>query len=305
MRLCTTALAPMALPAGTGLQLRAAAIRHDVSASQAITAVGGELCEEFAPGRAERMYAEEQRERLRQAQAELVYMSRVSMMGELAASLAHEIKQPITAAAVRARTGLRWLQRRPPDIEKTREILSTIVEDVTRAATIVDRNCLLYKRETSKWETVNLNEVIRETIALLQEKASKNSILILTQLDAALPTVSVDRVQAQQVLINLILNGIEAMGESRGELTIASETGEHSQVLISVRDSGVGLPVENRERIFEPFFTTKPDGTGMGLSISRRIIESHGGRLWASDNPGGGATFYFTLPGKTEIVLSL
>ena len=149
MRFSTMAVAPMTLPAGTGLQVRAGALRHDVSTSQAIAAVGGELCEEFALDLTERTHAEEQRERLRQAQAELVYMSRVSMMGELAASLAHELKQPITAAAVRARTGLRWLQQRPPDIEKTREILSTIFEDVTRAATIVDRNCLLYKRETS------------------------------------------------------------------------------------------------------------------------------------------------------------
>jgi len=228
-------------------------------------------------------------------------MSRVSMMGEFAASLAHEIKQPIAAVVMRARTGLRWLQRQPPGIEKAREILSRIIEDATRAATIVDRNRSLYKRETSKRETVNLNEVIRETIALLQEKVSKNSILIRTQLDDVLPTISADRVQVQQVLMNLILNGIEAMKETRGELTITSETGEHSQVLISVRDSGVGLPVGNPERIFEAFFTTKPEGTGMGLSISRRIIESHGGRLWASASPGGGAIFHFTLPGTTMV----
>jgi PAS domain S-box-containing protein len=249
----------------------------------------------------ERKHAEEERERLRQTQAELAYMSRVSMMGELAASLAHEIKQPIAAAVMRAGTGLRWLQRQTPDIEKAREILSRIIEDATRAATIVDRNRSLYKRETSKRETVNLNEVIRETIALLQEKASKNSILIRTQLDAVLPTISADRVQVQQVLMNLILNGIEAMKETRGEITITSETEEHSQVLISVCDSGVGLPVGSPERIFEAFFTTKPEGTGMGLSISRRIIESHGGRLCASASPGGGAIFHFTLPGTTVV----
>ena len=262
---------------------------------------GGNEAVVFVLDLTERKHAEEERERLRQAQAELAYMSRVSMMGEFAASLAHEIKQPIAAAVMRARTGLRWLQRQPPGIEKAREILSRIIEDATRAATIVDRNRSLYKRETSKRETVNLNEVIRETIALLQEKASKNSILIRTQLDAVLPTISADRVQVQQVLMNLILNGIEAMKETRGELTITSETGEHSQVLISVRDSGVGLPVGNPERIFEAFFTTKPEGTGMGLSISRRIIESHGGRLWASASPGGGAIFHFTLPGTTMV----
>jgi signal transduction histidine kinase len=237
----------------------------------------------------ERKHAEEERERLRQAQDGLTHMGRVSMMGELAASVAHEIKQPIFAAVIRARTGLRWLQRQPPNIEKARELLSRIVEDATRAATIVDRNRSLYKRETSQRETVDLSEVIRDTIALLQEKARKNSILIRTQLDAVLPTISADRVQVQQVSMTLILNGIEAMKETRGELTITSETGEHSQVLISVRDSGVGLPAGNPEQIFEAFLTTKPEGTGMGLSISRRIIESHGGRLWASDDPGGGA----------------
>ena len=179
--------------------------------------------------------------------------------------------------------------------------MSRITEDATRAATIVNRNRSLYKRETSKRETVNLNEVIRETIALLQEKASKNSILMRTQLDAVLPTISADRVQVQQVLMNLILNGIEAMKETRGELIITSETGEHSQVLISVRDSGVGLPVGNPELIFEAFFTTKPEGTGMGLSLSRRIIESHGGRLSASASPGGGAILHFTLPGTTVV----
>jgi len=228
-------------------------------------------------------------------------MSRVSMMGEFAASLAHEIKQPIAAAVLRARTGLRWLQRQPPQTEKAHEILSRIIEDVTRASTIVDRNRLLYKRETSKPETVNLNEVIRETTALLQEKASQNSIQICTELDAMLPIISADRVQVQQVLMNLILNGLEAMTERRGELTITSERGEHSQVLISVRDSGVGLPVENPERIFEAFFTSKPEGTGMGLSISRRIIEAHGGRLWAAARPGGGAIFHFTLPSATVV----
>jgi PAS domain S-box-containing protein len=275
--------------------------RVPVLIGAAVFARGGNEGVVFVLDLTERKHAEEERERLRQAQAELAYMSRVSMMGELAASLAHEIKQPITAAVLRARTGLRWLQRQPPDIEKAREILSRIIEDASRAATIVDRNRSLYKRETSKRETVNLNEVIRETIALLQEKASKNSILIRTQLDAVLPTTSADRVQVQQVLMNLILNGIEAMKEARGELTITSETGEHSQVLISVRDSGVGLPVGNPERIFEAFFTTKPEGTGMGLSISRRIIESHGGRLWASANPGGGAIFHFALPGTAVV----
>ena len=302
MRFSATALVPVSRPAGTGLPIRATAFRPGVKAAPAVAGGGGGMPREFVPALTQRKNTEEQRERLRQAQAEQVYMSRVSMMGELAASLAHEIKQPISAAAIRAKTGLRCLQQQPPDIEKAREILSAIFADVARAAAIIDRNCSLYKREKSTQETVNLNEVIRETMALLQEKASQNSIVTHTQLDAALPTISADRVQVQQVLINLILNGLEAMKETRGELTIISETGNHpGQVLISVRDSGVGLPRENSEQIFEAFFTTKLDGTGMGLSISRRIIESHGGRLWASANPKGGAIFHFTLPSRLRV----
>jgi PAS domain S-box-containing protein len=244
----------------------------------------------------ERKRAEEEREKLRQLEADLAHINRVSMMGELAASLAHEIKQPIAAAAMNARTGLRWLQREPPDIEEARETLSRIVEDVTRAGAIVDRNRSLYRRETPKREPVNLNKLIQEMVALLYEKAIQHSISIRTDLDAGLPTIAVDRVQVQQVLMNLMLNGIEAMKDTSGELTITSKTTEDSELLISVGDCGIGLPIGDTERIFEAFFTTKPQGTGMGLSICRRIIESHGGRLWATSNVGCGATFHFTLP---------
>jgi PAS domain S-box-containing protein len=244
----------------------------------------------------ERKRAEAEREKLRQLETDLAHLNRVSMMGELAASLAHEIKQPITAAATNARTSLRWLMREPPDIVEASEAVSRIVSDVNRAAEIIERDRSLYRRETPQRELVNLNEVIREMIVLLRDKADRNSILIRTEIDAALPTITADRVQLQQVLMNLILNGMEAMEDTGGELTVTSKQTEDGQLLVSVSDSGIGLPVEQPERVFETFFTTKPQGTGMGLSISRRIIESHGGRLWASANTGRGATFQFTLP---------
>jgi signal transduction histidine kinase len=214
----------------------------------------------------------------------------------LAASLAHEIKQPIAAAATNAKTSLRWLQREPPDIGEAREAVSRIVKDVIRAADIIDRNRSLYRRDTPKREMLNLNELIREMTALLHDAADRHSISIRAELDGALPTMTADRVQIQQVLMNLMLNGIEAMKDTGGDLTIRSKKAEDGQIQLSVSDLGVGLPVENAEHIFDAFFSTKAQGTGMGLSISRRIIESHGGRLWGAANAGRGATFHFTLP---------
>jgi PAS domain S-box-containing protein len=244
----------------------------------------------------ERKRAEEERERLRQLEADLAHMNRVSMMGELAASLAHEIKQPIAAAATNAKTGVRWLQRQPPDTGEAREALSRILKDVTRAAEIIDRTRSLFSRGAPRREMLNLNEPIREMIVLLRDAANRHSISIRAELDPALPTTIADRVQMQQVMLNLMLNGIEAMKDTGGELTIRSKKTEDGQIQLSVCDSGMGLPVEKAERIFDAFFTTKAQGTGMGLSISRRIVESHGGRLWASANPGRGATFQLTLP---------
>jgi PAS domain S-box-containing protein len=250
----------------------------------------------------DRKRAEAELERLRQLEADLAQINRVSMMGELAASLAHEVKQPIAAAATNAKTSLRWLQREPPDIGEAREAVSRIVKDVLRAADIIDRNRSLYRRDTPKREMLNLNELIREMIVLLRDAASRHSVSIRAELDGALPTVTGDRVQMQQVLMNLMLNGIEAMKDTGGELTIRSKKTEDPQILLSVSDLGVGLPVENAERIFDAFFTTKEQGTGMGLSISRRIIESHGGRLWATANQGRGATFHFIVPTEVKAV---
>jgi PAS domain S-box-containing protein len=244
----------------------------------------------------DRKRAEQERERLRQLEADLAYMSRVMTMGELAASLGHEVKQPIAAAAMNAQACTQWLHRDVPDVTEACHAASLMIADVTRAAEIIDRVRSLYRRGTPIRELVDLNEIIREMVVLLNDTADRNSVSIRTELDVSLPTATADRVQLQQILMNLMSNGIEAMQATGGELSVTSRRTEDGQLLISVSDSGVGLPVDGPERIFEAFFTTKPHGTGMGLSISRRIIESHGGRLWASPNAGRGATFQFTLP---------
>jgi signal transduction histidine kinase/CheY-like chemotaxis protein len=239
---------------------------------------------------------EEERERLRQLEADLARMNRVSMMGELAASLAHEIKQPIAAAVTSADACMRWLRREVPDVTEACEAASAVVAAMTRAGGIMDRVSSLYRRGTPERELVDLNEIIREMTVLLGDTANRSSISIRTEVAPVVPRTTADRVQLQQVLMNLMRNAIEAMQDTGGELTVASKRSEDGQILISVSDSGIGLSVDEAERIFEAFFTTKPQGTGMGLSISRRIITSHGGRLWASPNTGRGATFQFTLP---------
>jgi PAS domain S-box-containing protein len=247
----------------------------------------------------ERKRADEERERLRQAQADLAHLSRVTTMGELTASLAHEIRQPISAAVTDAKTCLRWLGRDEPDVAEACEAASRLVKDVTRAADIIDRISSLFKKGVLQRELVDVNELIGEMIVLLRSEANRYSISIGTDLTEGLPKVMVDRVQLQQVFMNLMLNGIDAMKETTGggELTIKSEA-DDAQLLISVSDTGAGLPPEQAEQIFKTFFTTKDKGTGMGLPISRSIIESHGGRLWVTPAPGSGATFQFTLPAR-------
>jgi PAS domain S-box-containing protein len=244
----------------------------------------------------ERKRAEEARERLRQLEADLAYMNRVSMMGELAASLAHEVKQPIATAVINAQTCTRWLRRDTPDVTEASKAASAMAAALMRAGGIIDRVTSLYRRGTPERESVDLNEIVREMSVLLGDTANRNAVSIRTDLDPELPKTTADRVQLQQVLMNLMLNGIEAMQATRGELTVASKRTEDGQLSISVSDTGIGLSIDEAERIFEAFFTTKPRGTGMGLSISRRIIASHGGHLWASPNAGRGATFQFTLP---------
>ena len=246
----------------------------------------------------EQKRAEEERERLHQLQADLAHINRVTTMGELAASIAHEIKQPISAALTDANTCLKWLRRDEPDITEGCAAASRIIKDVTRASEIISRIGLLFKKGESQRESIEVNDVIREMIALLHNEAGRYSISINTELATDLPYVKGDRVQLQQVLMNLMLNAIDAMKErSVGRnLTIKSQSYPNYQVLISVSDTGIGLPPERVDKVFEPFFTTKPQGTGMGLSISRSIIESHGGHIWATANSGRGTTFQFTLP---------
>ena len=235
---------------------------------------------------------------LRQAQADLTHVSRVTTMGELTAALAHEVNQPIAAAATDAKTCLRWLTRDQPDLEEARAAASRIVKDAFRAGDIINRVRILFKKGGSQRELVDTNEVIQETIVLLRSEATRYNIIFRTELAADIPQVMGDRVQLQQVTMNLIMNSIDATMDVGGarEISIQSQLTNNGQVLISIRDTGVGLPAQKLEQIFDAFFTTKPHGTGMGLRISRSIIESHGGRLWAADACGPGATFHFTLP---------
>ncbi len=238
----------------------------------------------------------EDRKRAEQLQADLAHINRVTTMGELAASLAHEIKQPIAATVTNANTCLRWLDREQPDLEEIREAAIRIVEDGKRAGDIIDGLRSLYKKSPPQRELVEVNEIVHEMVALLRGEANRYRVSIPTDLAADLPRIEADRVQLQQVLMNLMLNSIEAMKDTGGVLTLKSQLGEDGRVMISVSDTGVGLPAEKSDQIFSAFFTTKPQGSGMGLAISRSIVESHGGRLWAITNSGRGATFHFTLP---------
>jgi PAS domain S-box-containing protein len=241
-------------------------------------------------------------EALRQTQADLAHVNRVTTMGELTASLAHEVNQPIAAAVTDANTCLRWLARDRPDVEEAREAASRVVKDAARAAEIIARVRLVFKKGVAQRELVDVNELIREMIILLCNEISRHSISVRTELAETIPQVMGDRVQLQQVMMNLIMNSIDAMKDVDGtrELTINSRSAEGEQVMVSVSDTGVGLPSQQADQIFNAFFSTKAHGTGMGLRISRSIVESHGGRLWAADNSPGGASFCFTLPAKVE-----
>lgn len=240
-------------------------------------------------------------ENLRQAQADLAHVNRVTTMGELTASLAHEVNQPITAAVTNAKTCVRWLTRAQPDVEEARAAAMRIVQDGTRAAEIINRIRKLFKKETPDRGLVDVNEIIREMVVLLRAEASRHSITMRTELAESLRQITADPVQLQQVLLNLIMNSIDATKDVNGtrEIIIQSRPDVGNEVRISVSDTGIGLP-QHSEEIFNAFYTTKPQGTGMGLSISRSIVESHGGRLWASNNSSKGATFYVSLPSTPE-----
>jgi PAS domain S-box-containing protein len=236
------------------------------------------------------------RKRAEELQADLAHTNRVSMLGELAASISHELKQPISAAVMDAQASLRWLNRDQPDLDQARRSTAAIVKDGRLAADIIDRLHSLYKKTPPQRESVDVDKIIGEMVLLLRGEANRYAVSIRADLVADLPKATADRVQLQQVLMNLMLNGIEAMKETGGVLTIKTGSGECGQVLISVSDTGVGLPAGKADEIFNAFFTTKPQGSGMGLAISHSIVESYGGRLWATPNDGRGATFHFTLP---------
>jgi PAS domain S-box-containing protein len=246
----------------------------------------------------DRKRAEEERERLRQLEADLSHINRVNMMGELAATLAHEIKQPIAAAMANAGACLGFLDGDHPDILEAREAASGTIGCARRAAEIIDHVRSLFKKNLPQREPVDINELIREIALLLKSDIRRNSVTVNLELGENLPKVVGDRVQLEQVLMNLMLNANEAMRDANGNLTITSNPTEDGHLLISVSDTGVGIPTDKVDRIFDTFFTTKPQGTGMGLAISRSIVESHGGRLWATSNSGRGSTFRFTLPPK-------
>jgi PAS domain S-box-containing protein len=246
----------------------------------------------------QRKRAEEERDRLHRLEADLAHINRVNTLGELTASLAHEIKQPIGAVVTNAEACLRLLDRDEPDLPEAREAALEMVRDARRAAEVIDHVRSLYRKGPAQLDIVDVNQVVGDMVVVLRNEANRHSVTIHTDLSEGLPTVMADRVQLQQALMNLMLNGIEAMNDTSGELSVRSKATKDGQLLISVSDCGIGLPVKQVGHIFDAFFTTKPHGTGMGLSISRTIIESYGGRLWATPNAERGATFHFTLPTK-------
>jgi PAS domain S-box-containing protein len=273
-------------------------IRHLVTVGHPVFSEDGRLLEivGMTMDVTERKQAEEA---LRQAYADLTRVSRITTMGELTASLAHEINQPIAAAVANANAALRWLAAATPDLDEARSTVEAIVDNARRAAEIVARTRKLFEKGEILREPIAIDEVVRETVMLLGGEAARESASIRLFLAGGAAEVEADRVQLQQVLMNLVLNAIDAVkeGDGRRELAVTSELAENNcQVMVSVSDTGVGLPVGGSDHLFETFFTTKPHGTGMGLSISRSIIAAHGGRLWAEANHPRGAVFRFALP---------
>jgi C4-dicarboxylate-specific signal transduction histidine kinase len=231
-------------------------------------------------------------------QTELAHLSRVLTMGELTSSIAHEVNQPLAAVVANGDACRRWLDAQPPNIDKARECAAWIVNEGNRASEVVQRIRALSKKTSPHRDKLDINEVVREVIGLVGAALAQNHVSLDTDLPTDLPVVFGDRVQVQQVILNLITNGIDAMSSITGrrELLLSTKATGENELLISVRDCGTGLAPELASHVFQPFFTTKAMGMGLGLSISRRIIEGHGGRLWASPNPLHGVTFQFTLP---------
>jgi PAS domain S-box-containing protein len=249
------------------------------------------------------MRAQEEHERLRQLESDLAHMNRLSMMGELAASLAHEIAQPVATARNNARAATHFLDRSPPDFGQVKEALACVVDDADRAGEILDRIRDHIKKAPPRKESVDLNQAITDVIALAQGVIVKDGVSVQTHLTEGLSDAQADSVQLQQVVLNLILNAVEAMSSVKKgarEMSISTEQHQAGGVLVTVRDSGPGIDPEHLDRVFDAFYTTKSSGVGMGLSICRSIINAHGGRLWADVNAPRGAVFRFTLPGADK-----
>jgi C4-dicarboxylate-specific signal transduction histidine kinase len=264
---------------------------------------GGDQGAAFVLDLTERKQAEaearDSEQRYREMQMEVAHANRVATMGQLTASIAHEVNQPIAGALTNAHAALRWLNHQPPDLEEVRQALDRIVQDAARAGKVIDRIHEIIKKSPARKDYLDVNDAIREVIELTSGEAVKNGASVRTGLAEGLPMIEGDRVQLQQVVLNLIVNAIQAMcavAEGSRELFITTVHDEPSGVLVTVKDCGPGLPPASLERLFTPFYTTKPSGLGMGLSICRSIIEAHGGRLWASANRPRGAIFQFTLP---------
>jgi PAS domain S-box-containing protein len=236
---------------------------------------------------------------LRNTQAELAHMARVMTMGELTASIAHEVNQPLAAIIASGDSCSAWLSNDPPNLDKARAAASRIIQAATQASEIVQRLRALFKKTTSMTASVDMNAVIEDTLSLVQHETERNKIFLRTELHPGVSSVSGDRVQLQQVILNLAMNGIESIAGLDYEpkrLMIRSTLSNTRELLVSVEDTGLGIEVEHADRLFAPFFTTKPEGIGMGLPICRSIIEAHGGRLWADKNEPRGAAFHFALP---------
>ncbi|NKQ75579.1 sensor histidine kinase, partial [Rhizobium ruizarguesonis] len=271
--------------------------------------IGGALLEEsrnegvsFVLDLTERRQAEEalreSEEALREALVQLAHANRVATMGQLTASIAHEVNQPLAASLTNAQAALRWLGTHPPNLEEVTQALGRIVDNANRAGDVIGRIRALVKKEPPRKGQFDLNEAIRHVIALTGSEVLRQGVTLQTELAMSLPSVEGDRVQLQQVILNLIMNAIEAMSgnDEERELLISTETEASGGVVVGVRDSGPGLDPQAMDRLFEAFYTTKSSGMGMGLTICRSIIEAHGGRMWATANEPRGAVFLFTLP---------
>ena len=238
---------------------------------------------------------------LRQTRADLAHIQRVTTMGQMAASISHEVMQPLGAVVTNAQTAVRWLGAQPPDLEEAREALGRAIKDGNRASDVIGRIRALAKKSPPVKNALDINDVILEVIALTRGEVMKNGVSVQTQLAEGLPLVQGDRVQLQQVILNLVINAVEAMsgvGKDSRRLLVSTGKDASGEVLVVVQDSGPGLNAECGDRLFDPFYTTKSNGMGMGLSICRSIIQDHGGRIWPSPKPGAGASIQFTLPSE-------